>query len=389
MRIGLSLALIMAAISITAASGTSGPSTATLQDIRQINEDGFGKASNKYAFSMTVFQGSLYVGTLNMKEMADMTKFFAGTKTTGHSEGAEVWRYDEDGTWTQVVDNGLGNPHNIGVRKMITANGCIFGVTANHNEGMELWRSCDGESWERIIKGGFGNPHNTSGRGIGLYKGYLYVGTENRSEGAQLWRSRDCESWERVAKQGISEKNNWWVSDFTIFKDRLYMGTLNPAGMQLFRTRDGIHFEKLIKDGGEKFTNTAAMKLYCFGDKLYVTTMDFFRGYDLYVSEDGVNFDRVIKQGLPNEDHAYLWQLIEYEGRLYGGTYHHRGIRLPKGSFALLSTTDGEHWEIETDNGFGNPWHYGIRSVAVYNGEFIMGTASAKYGCKVFAAAAK
>ncbi|MFO8058431.1 MAG: hypothetical protein R6V10_14165 [bacterium] len=388
MRIGRYILLLMAACLI-AASAPSGMETATLQNIRQINQDGFGKDSNKYAFSMAVFQGSLFVGTLNMKDMADMSRFFSGTSTRGASEGAEIWRYDADGTWTQVVEKGLGNPHNIGVRKMMVAKGCIFGVTANHNDGMEVWRSCDGENWTRAAQRGFGDPDNTSGRGLGVYKDYIYAGTENRSKGAQLWRSKDGETWTQVVKHGISDRNNWWFSDFMIFKDHLYMGTLNPWGMQLFRTGDGLHFERLFKGGMDKFTNTAAMKLYTFQDTLYLTTMDYFRGYDLYSSTDGVNFQRVIKQGLPSDDHAYLWQLIEYKGRLYGGTYYHRGLRLPKGSFALLSTEDGEHWKIENQDGFGNPWHYGIRSVAVYNGELIMGAASAKYGCKVFAAEAK
>jgi hypothetical protein len=372
-----------------AASSPSGFSTATLENIRRINEAGFGKTSNKYAFSMTVFDGSLFVGTLNMIDMADMAGFFSGTKTSGASEGAEVWRYDEDGTWTQVVDGGLGNPHNIGVRKLTVAKGCIYGVTANHNDGMEVWRSCDGESWLRVAEGGFGDPENTSRRGLGVYKDYIYAGTEDRSKGAQLYRSKDGENWERVAHSGISDKNNWWLSDFMVFKGRLYMGTLNVGGMQLYRTRDGLHFEKLFSGGIDKFTNTAAMKLYVYNDKLYVTTMDFFQGYDLYMSENGVDFQRVIKEGLPDSEQAYLWQLIEYDGRLYGGTYHHRGVRLPKGTFALLSTEDGKHWEIENRNGFGNPYYYGIRSVAVYNGELILGTASAKYGCKIFAARSK
>ena len=40
---------------------------------------------------MTVFEGSLYVGTINQ------------------TDGAQVWRYDDGTTWTQVNEDGFGN----------------------------------------------------------------------------------------------------------------------------------------------------------------------------------------------------------------------------------------------------------------------------------------
>jgi hypothetical protein len=78
-----------------------------------------------------------------------------------------------------------------------------------------------------------------------------------------------------------------------------------------------------------------------------------------------------------------------YDGRLYGGTYKHL-LPLPFGQFSLYSTADGDNWTIESKDALGgNPWHYGVRSMAVYNDKLIIGTASAKNGCKVFEATAK
>lgn len=366
------------------------PDTDTLTGINQINEDGFGTRANKYAFSIATFNDALYVGTLNIRRMPGMFRFFTGTSARRATDGAQIWRYDKDGTWTKVVDAGLENPHNLGVRKLAVAKGCLYGVTANHDEGMEVWRVCDGATWEVVAKRGFGEKNNTSGRGLGEFKGHIYVGTENRRSGAQLWRSADGEKWIQVADKGISDRRNWWVSDFVEFQDRLYMGTLNARGMQLYRTHDGRHFKRLFKGGLDKSTNTAAMKLYVFNNKLFVSTMDYTKGFDLYMSEDGINFERVIKKGFNNRHYAYLWQLEEYNGKLYAGTYHHGGfMNLPRGTFSLLSSDDGIEWKVENDNAFGNPWYYGIRTTAVFDDKLILGTASARYGCKIIEAKGK
>ncbi len=100
-----------------------------------------------------------------------MISFFGGFSAEFTSKGAEIWRYDSDGNWTQQVSEGLNSYLNLGMRKMAVFNDCLYGVTANHDEGMELWRTCDGDNWEVVIAGGFGSLDNTSGRGMGIFKG--------------------------------------------------------------------------------------------------------------------------------------------------------------------------------------------------------------------------
>jgi hypothetical protein len=381
--------LLAAALLLSGAALAAGVvETETLTGVRQINKDGFNIESNKYAFSMAVYKGSLYVGTLNIRKMPGMWNFFTGTSAKKATDGAEVWRYDSGGTWTRVVNKGLGDRLNLGVRKMAVIKDCLYGVTANHDEGMEVWRTCDGKTWERPARGGFGDALNTSGRGLGFFDGRIYVGTENRKKGAQLWRSEDGDHWEKVADQGLGDKGNWWFSDFAVFNDRLYLGTLNVKGMQLFRSADGKSFERVFKDGPAKKTDMAAMKLYVFQGRLFVSTMDYFKGFDLYVTSDGENYRRILKNGFNDRHNGYLWQMEEYNGRLYAGTYSHH-LPLPVGAFNLLSSADGDHWIVENADGFGNRWYYGIRSMAVFDGKLILGTASAQYGCKVFEAAAK
>lgn len=131
------------------------------------------------------------------------------------------------------------------------------------------------------------------------------------------------------------------------------------------------------------------MKLIVYNNKLYISTMDFVYGFDLYVTEDGVNFERILEDGYINSNYAYLWQMEEYNGRLYAGTFQLAETIIPIGSFALMSTLDGVDWIVEDTTGFGNPWYYVVRSMSVYDNKLIIGTASAQYGCKVFTAEAK
>lgn len=86
----------------------------------QINESGFGY-SNTRASGMTVFNGSLYVGTINQVEKA------------------QVWCYDGD-TWTQVNNNGFGNSSNNMVTSMAVLNGKLCAGTHNTATYCEVWQ---------------------------------------------------------------------------------------------------------------------------------------------------------------------------------------------------------------------------------------------------------
>lgn len=358
---------------------------ATLMDIRQISDDGFGTASNKYAFSMAVFKGDLYVGTLNVTSMQGMLNFFWCRSAKSVTEGAEIWRYGRDGSWTRVVDAGLASRLNLGVRKLAVIGDLLYAVTANHDEGMEVWRTADGSAWERVAAGGFGDRANTSGRGLCEFNGWIYVGTENRRHGAQLWRSRDGRDWQKVRDRGIEDRGNAWLSDFVVFGGQLYMGTLNTGGMQLYRTADGSTIERVGLEGVDTATDIAALKLCTFKGRMFMGTMDFVRGFDLYATADGERFQRVIRNGFNDRLNAYCWQLQEYDGRLYAGTYNHH-LPLPFGEFTLLSSVDGDEWLVENEAAFGHGWHYGIRTMTVLDDRLIIGTATARHACKVFEA---
>ena len=383
-RRGTQAILALGAVLMLAAAPNE---TLSLKDITQLNVAGFGDHANRYAFSMAVYKDALYVGTLNVKNMPAMFNFAAAMRMGSATEGAEIWRYDQDGTWTRVVEKGLGRPANFGVRKLLAVGDCLYGVTANHDQGMEVWRTCDGTKWEAVADRGFGDKHNTSGRGLGAFNGAIYVGTENRSHGAQIWRSADGKKWERVIDKGLGDPKNVWVSELVEFKGELYLGTLNSKGGQVFRSHDGEHYELVATAGLSDKHNRGVMKLIVFKDRLFLSTLNFSQGACLFLSEDGAAFTPVIEQGLISKANAYIWQLQEYSGRLYAGTYNHRIP--PTGGFMLFSSDDGQEWKIENTDGFGDRGYYGIRTMSLFHGRLIIGTASARYGAKVYSAQGK
>ena len=105
------VAIVMAISPITLSCNQPGPitETVTLTDIRQINEDGFGEGGfgNDYAWSMTVFNNELYVGTLNFILEGEETPL---ELSLGNEEadplidpvGCQIWRYDGN-SWTNCT----------------------------------------------------------------------------------------------------------------------------------------------------------------------------------------------------------------------------------------------------------------------------------------------
>merc|ERR1711939_936947 len=68
--------------------------TKTLKEITQINEDGFGDSSNRYAFAMESFKGKLYVGTSHIKRsIPGIYQFAAGSPLS--TDGAQLFAYDD------------------------------------------------------------------------------------------------------------------------------------------------------------------------------------------------------------------------------------------------------------------------------------------------------
>ena len=144
--------------------------------------NGFGDSHNIYAWTMKVFNDSLYVGTFNVKReyisfsLKDVIKYIM-TKgnlvyllgvdlVTKKGDGCQIWKTDDGTQWIQVVGNETGGPrngfgdiNNNGIRSMLvyqtrhyftnpgdhielidnSTNALIIG-TINAVTGCEIWK---------------------------------------------------------------------------------------------------------------------------------------------------------------------------------------------------------------------------------------------------------
>eukprot|EP00922_Rhytidocystis_sp_ex-Travisia-forbesii_P002704 GHVS01003994.1.p1 GENE.GHVS01003994.1~~GHVS01003994.1.p1 ORF type:complete len:581 (-),score=121.68 GHVS01003994.1:662-2350(-) len=399
-------------------SGLPQTESVTLSDVNIITKDnpGLGSASNRYVFKLLEFKGKMYASTLNFKSREGLDSFFLGLPF--FSEGAEIWAGqpkptgEEGWSWENAVKDGLGSSTNGGVRNMVAYGEFIYAVTLNHVLGFELWRSRDGVEWTAEVRLGLGNRYNTSGRGLIVWKDHLYIGVENRSTGAQLWRRKlkaDGDWVEDGKWEVLSDGNgkggllaNFWFSDFVEFKGDLFVGTMNFLGLEIWRitsavgnsSGDEVTVERAYKGSPtEQGRGVSQMRVFQ-GDTLLVGTM--FRmpkGAALLSSTDGVNFQTheppVHIPGFPEEKHfIYLWSMVEYDGRMYVSANEWTAERQ---GFVLFSFADPNdaNWTVETATAFGYaPMYYGIRSMAVFDGQLLMGSAGLE-PCVVFSATAK
>jgi hypothetical protein len=109
--------------------------------------------------------------------------------------------------------------------------------------------------------------------------------------------------------------------------------------------------------------------------------------------------DAEIARGFGNPNNKYMWRFGKLNGRLYMGTFDvGTGQQVLSPPFAppppvvnplgfdLYSTKDGVAWRLESEDGFEDPWNYGVRSFATdtATGDLYLGTANPFFGCQVW-----
>jgi hypothetical protein len=238
----------------------------------QVNEDGFGRWTNRGPRGIANFNNSLIIGTIAnnypdydirinltwpfftfFKDFAEMTLNKKGVI------GCEIWSYNGT-SWIPLV--------------------------ANHGSA--------------IMPAGFGNNNNYQIAVLIPYKGYLYAGTTNDETGCEVWRTRSInEEWEKVVDAGFGNKYNLWVMSAEIFNDELYTGTASVFGTEVYKTSDGVNWTQVVGEsaktkpgfGNLHNINTYSMEVY--DSCLYIGTASR-RGCELWRTADGVNWEPVI-----------------------------------------------------------------------------------------------
>jgi hypothetical protein len=372
------LFLILAFISVLGMPAGSAQAACD-PEFQQVNENGFGSRFQLYAWSMTNFVDSrgedhLYVGTYPR----------LGT--------AQIWRYN--GTiWHQVVDRGLGNRYNKGIRSMLVYQNALYAGVWNQQQGAQLWRTFDGVNWQVVVMRGFDGSGNESIRALREFDGYLYAGTHNPDGFAQLWRSANGTDWNPVNITGLGDTTNNSIHDLQVFRaydhpdqiEYLYAATRNQVkGAQIWRSANGIDFEVVVGDGaaapsgfGDRWT-TAVFHQEVFNGHLYVGTLNFRSGFDMQRTADGVTFEKVGQAGFGAGSCApYAWRFGVYENQLWMG-----GLNTCSGG-TIWRTANGTDWQQMVGaspgalwpGGFGDATNWGIRSIGVYQDKLYFGTA--------------
>ena len=395
------------------------------------DEEGFGNSMNIYAWSMEIFGSDIYVGTLNLlKPSFNLDREWDFDSQVGLlpdiTTGTEVFRYDGS-QWQQVVDGGLGDRFNIGLRKMIiwhddSNRPVIYGTTCNPIAGLEVWRTYDGENWEVVVgvsapdpdQGIYGNGFtagrkNFSGRGMTIFKDpsdqeWLYLGTL-KANGGEIWRTANGVNWEKVADADSIEGPDSAVSqpiaisDMMVYDDgggdALFVGTWGLGGLSVYKSYNGEDFVKVASGGIIDPDNLGVHKLITFQGRLWLLGENYDTGFPAFVSKLGKTIDSnddwelVATGGFTNPDNRYAWQGQVYDNgsgeRLYIGTTN------PEVGAHLYSVTQDGQWAVEmgtedTPPGWGNPDTRGIRTMSIWEGKLVLGTTGVDKGIDVYLA---
>ncbi len=228
--------------------------------------------------------------------------------------------------------------------------------------------------WTPVSKPHFDDPTNVMLFDMAAFNGFLYAGTMNPYEGFQIWKT-DAEGkppyhWTRVISQGAYRgKRNEGPVSFCEFKGALYIGTGIYAGGHDRIYHIGPDMPELIR--------------------LYPDdSWDLLVGEPRYTPE-GLKIPLSgLSAGFNNPFAAYIWRMCAHQGWLYVGTFvwspwlpfsnkdlwpenvkriltpsHVEKIFHEFGGFDLWRTQDGITWKSITQNGFGNPYNCGVRTM--------------------------
>ncbi len=389
----------------------------------RVVEKGFGDPFNDYAWSMEVFQGSIYVGTFNI------------------FKGAQIWRSGsgEAGTWEQIYKDFIRG--NMGIRSLYNDNDeALYAGTLNR-KGAQLLRTTDGRKWETVIRRGLWNKRNTTIRCITRFGEYLYAGAG--SCGAKLFRSEDGQKWEKVKTEPSFDStkvrdpgkrrwitNNISIGELAVFNDMLYAFTWTmdivpgmsrnimnfkavfdpnqhyflptPGAFEIWRTPDGINWEIVAGQGdlyenGMGFSNHDSKNLHndavtsvaVFDEHLYVGTENSHNEASIWRSNDGLQWGKVLDFSEFGEGfNYYVWRMTPFQNKLYVGTMNVASSDQELTGAQILESATGDPGSFSylIRNGFDaettiiykrvQPKNMGVRSFVIFENKLFAGTAT-------------
>lgn len=262
----------------------------------------------------------------------------------------------DEAKWEQVLGNGhgpgssFGNPANTSIDTLINIRSGLYASTWNNTTGTEIWKSTNGTTWTQLANDGFGDPKNaTIHFATKEFKGYLYGGTDNSAttnegvdipgEGAEIFRS-DGTTWQKVASDVFGKENIGFTS-LIEFKSQLYGVSWNRSGMEIWRTQDGVNWNQVMKGGFGYERNQFAKAVQVFKDQLYIgTSWNNTTGGQVWRTKDGIKWEQANQNGFGDPANTDVTSLLVYGGKIYAGA-----AGSGSASAKIYESTNGTNWQ--------------------------------------------
>jgi hypothetical protein len=321
---------------------------------------------------MTVFQGA------SDPEPA----LYVGTYAPARGRGGHILRSADGARFEPVARPADWGPGMITLRLLVPFRGRLYTAPTGRAEGNPnvsmsalVYETDDPRSgdWRPVCEPGFGDAGNLGVFEMAACGEWLYAATGNNG-GFQLWRTRaegtPPYTWDRVLVDGAYRgPNNQGAASLCAFDDCLYIGTgiqhggidignrIGPASPELVRVYPDGHWELLVGQA----------RLTLDGERSPLSGLG---------------------PGFGNLFTGYFWRMEHHAGWLYLGTFDwslmlsyanssswppsfRRAIervgverlRQFQAGADLWRSADGENWLPVTQNGFGNPYNYGVRTL--------------------------
>lgn len=225
----------------------------------------------------------------------------------------------------------------------------------------------------------------------------------------------DPDSWALVSPAGTQ------YFEIATYNNALYATQSGVDGFNLIKS-DGsgfpnLQFTTVIPLGGYRtlMPNQSALSMKVFNGDLYVggNGIHSFFGAEMYRVHPDDTWDLI--EGMPRDTpvgykaplsglgpgfgwflNAHIWRMEVFDGRLYAGTFDlsttFRGIPFVKNlvtnelGFDLWWTADGVNWALVDQNGLGDKFNFGVRSLKKTDWGFFLGTANFYYGLRIYRA---
>ena len=278
--------------------------------------------------------------------------------------------------WLQVNTDGFGDPHNSS-GSPFSFKGDLYASTYNVYSGTDILKYTGVGTWTEVITEGFGNPQNDWIPSFGIFSDTLYASTRNIYTGLEIFTSTDGTTWYPAVSGGFGDPNNMYVYDFIIFQEQFYAATRNNNGGQVWRSANGSDWTQ-VNTGGFGVESGGVWSLAIFQEHLYAGVGWDDDGGWIWKTSDGINWIPVINDGFGDNNNTILgYDMSVFDNHLYASTYN-------EVTGGEIWRFDGEGWEQNNMDGFGNSNNTGARSLLAVNGALYAGVRNGVEGASVW-----